>query len=192
METPPFTFDNPTDLAQLLERDDIWVGKAKRVAAKEFLGSGHESLDGVLSGGWPTGSLLEICQQGSLSAEWVLLGAPLAKEHRPIFLLNPPMLPFCPALVEMGIDLNRLYIVRTANKIAFVNAFVELARSSECGALLAWQPKESLTYTELRKCLFPIPPIGRSEGKLSCKLTLGSWCPASGLKTLDFQAARHA
>lgn len=153
METPPFTFDNPINLAQLLERDDIWVGQSKRAISKEFAKSGFEVVDNALAGGWPTGSLLEICQQGSLSAEWILFAAPLAQETRPIFLLNPPMLPFVPALVEMGIDLNRLYIIRTANKISFVNAFVELARSSQCGALLAWQPKESLTYTELRKCL---------------------------------------
>ena len=153
METPPFIFDNPTDLAQLLERDDIWVGQSKRAVSQGFASSGFEGLDNTLAGGWPTGSLLEVCQQGSLSAEWLLFAGPLAHEHRPIFLLNPPMLPFCPALAEMGIDLNRLYIVRTLNKISFVNAFVELARSSQCGALLAWQPKESLTYTELRKCL---------------------------------------
>lgn len=155
MEIPPTEhIQNPVSLDQLLGRGDIWVGRAKRAVTRSTVSSGDKSLDNLLLGGWPLGSLLEICQQSMTGAEWILLSASLvAQGTRPIFLLNPPMIPFGPALVEMGIDLNRVYVVRSDNKTSFVNAFVELARASQCCALLAWQPKESLTYTELRKFL---------------------------------------
>ncbi len=155
MGIPP-TDNLPTSaiLNQLLGRGDIWVGCAKQTVARNTVSSGVELLDTMLLGGWPLGSLLEICLQGATGAEWILLSKSLAAQgSRPIFLLNPPMIPFGPALVEMGIDLNRVFVVRTDNKVSFVNAFVELARASHCSALLAWQPKESLTYTELRKFL---------------------------------------
>ena len=155
MEIPPTdNIHTSAILNQLLGRGDVWVGRAKQAVARNTLSSGIELLDTLLVGGWPLGSLVEICLQGTTGAEWILLSKSLAAQGaRPIFLLNPPMIPFGPALVGMGIDLNRVFVIRTDSKASFVNAFVELGRASQCGALLAWQPKESLTYTELRKFL---------------------------------------
>lgn len=153
METPPIEPQNPVSLDNLLGRGDIWVGQAKRSLAKATVASGHDELDRVLTGGWPVGSLLEVCQEGSLHAEWPLLGSAIANQSGSIFLIDPPLVPFGAALVELGIDLNRLYIVRTGSKALFVNTVVELAKSSQCGALLAWQPKGTLLYAELRKIL---------------------------------------
>jgi protein ImuA len=152
METPPTNdIQNPVDLGHLFDRGDIWVGQAKRSAIRSTVSSGNASLDEALSGGWPLGSLVEICQHTTVSAEWTLFAAAMSQQSRPVFLLNPPMVPFSAAIVDLGIDLNQVYVLRTTNKASFVNAFVELARASQCGALLAWQPEEPLTYTELRK-----------------------------------------
>jgi len=153
METPPIEPQNPVSLDNLLGRGDIWVGQAKRSVAKATIASGNNELDKVLAGGWPLGSLLEICQEGSLHAEWSLLASALANQSGSIFLIDPPFVPFGATLAELGIDLNRLYIVRTSSKALFVSAVVELAKSSQCGALLAWQPKGILLYAELRKIL---------------------------------------
>jgi len=154
METPPTNdIQTPINLDHLLGRGDIWLGGNRQPQLRTAVSSGNELLDEALSGGWPTGSLLEMCQKGAVGCEWLLLHqALLAQRYKPIFLLNPPFVPFAPALIDLGFDLDRIYMVRTKNKTEFVNAFVELARASQCGALLAWQPKEGLSYTELRKC----------------------------------------
>ena len=160
METPPIEPQTSVSLDHLLGRGDIWMGQAKRSTAKVTVSSGNDELDRALAGGWPVGSLLEVCQEGSLHAEWPLLASAIGNQGGAIFLIDPPMIPFGATLVELGIDLSRVYIVRTASKALFVSAFVELAKSSQCGALLAWQPKESLLYNELRKIL-----LACSDGK---------------------------
>ena len=153
METPPTNdIQAPVNLDHLLGRGDIWLGRNKQPQLHVVISSGNELLDAALLGGWPSGSLLEMCQRGPVGCEWLLLhSALLTQSSKPIFLLNPPFVPFAPALVDLGFDLDRIYLVRTKTSTEFVNAFVELARSSQCGALLAWQPKDGLTYTELRK-----------------------------------------
>jgi protein ImuA len=75
-------------------------------------------------------------------------------------LLNPPTLPFAPGLIQAGIDLDRLLVVAAEKKADFLASFTELARADICTALLAWQPKHNLSYTELRKC-----QLACSEGK---------------------------
>jgi protein ImuA len=50
-------------------------------------------------------------------------------------------------------DLERLLVVETHNKADFLASFIELTRSQACDAVLAWQPKQALNYTDLRKCL---------------------------------------
>jgi len=69
-----------------------------------------------------------------------------------LVLLNPPAIPFAPALIQSGIPLNQLLVVESRNKQDFIACFIEFTRSAHCLALLAWQTPYSLNYTELRKC----------------------------------------
>lgn len=159
---------NPPSLEQLLQRGDIWRGQSKHVAPHTALETGHEDLnDGLLQRGWPLASLVEICQTGALNGpgypgghtsavsqgEWLLL-APALRQLADGYtvLLNPPALPFAAGLIQMGIDLDRLLVVTTETKTDFLASFTELVRTDICVALLAWQPRPGLNYTELRKC----------------------------------------
>lgn len=118
--------------------------------------TGHEALNQrLLQQGWPVGSLVEVCQENACGqGEWLLLGPALSRvTEGQIILLNPPALPLAQGLLQAGVDVNRLLVVKVEHKRQFLSSFVELARSASCSTLLAWSPKQPLTYTELRKCL---------------------------------------
>ncbi|SMF05116.1 hypothetical protein SAMN02745866_00400 [Alteromonadaceae bacterium Bs31] len=144
-------------LDQLLQRDDIWRGHSQRFSNRESVDTGFPLLNQyLLNTGWPCNSLIELCQASAGSGDWLLFSPAmktLLTEHRGhAVLLNPPSLPFAQGLMQAGIPLQQLLVVHTTNKADFVVSFVELARASCCSLLLAWQPKQALTYTELRKC----------------------------------------
>jgi cell division inhibitor SulA len=115
--------------------------------------------------------LVEVCQPGALQGpantgatsqgEWLLFAPSLhqLKEGYTV-LLNPPATPFAPSLIQAGIDLDRLLIVEAEKKADFLASFTELARADICVAIMAWQPKQNLNYTELRKC-----QLACSDGK---------------------------
>lgn len=151
--TPP---ENPIPpIEQLLERGDIWRGHEQRFASQTAVDTGYpEFNEELLFKGWPVSSLIEVCQQNLTHSEWLLITPALLKTSGGyIVLLNPPALPFCQALIQAGIDLERVLVVRAEKKTDFLACFFELARASACDVILAWQPRQALSYTELRKCL---------------------------------------
>lgn len=154
----PVPPDNPPlgspNLQQLLCRQDIWRGKSQRLAVSPLTrDTGYSELNRTLLGnGWPSASLTEVCQQGFVQSEWLLLTPALRNTQGLIVLLNPPCVPFAQALIKAGIDLERVLIVESANKADFLFSFLELVRTHACEVVLAWQPRQPLSYTELRKC----------------------------------------
>jgi protein ImuA len=151
----PVPPDHPlaVDLEQLLCRRDIWRGHSHRAQLPETRDTGYDQLNArLLGGGWPLGSLTEVCQQGFVQSEWFLLTQALVDTPGLVVLLNPPFVPFAQALIKTGVDLDRVLVVESSNKADFLFSFIELTRATSCEALLAWQPPQSLSYTELRKC----------------------------------------
>jgi protein ImuA len=140
-----------TALEQLLLREDTWLGHSQRFTSRSTLATGYEALDDMLlNQGWPLGSLIEVCQP-ERHGEWQLFLPALREISGLVVLVNPPATPFSQALIQAGIDLERLIVVTASEKDHFLTSFLELARAS-VGALLAWQPMR-LSYTEIRKCL---------------------------------------
>lgn len=165
MNTTP-TDTSDINLEQLLNRSDIWRGDSRAFVPQLAVDSGYADLNAsLLNSGWPTRSLVEVCQRGLNQQEWQLLSPALKVGTGYIVLLNPPALPFCQALIQWGIDLERIIIVQITNKADFLASFVELARSESCEVLLAWQQHQTLSYTELRKCL-----LATNEGAGLCVL----------------------
>ena len=148
-------------LDQLLCREDIWRGKHNHFSSGQAVATGHGNLDALLlHRGWPRGTLIEICQQ-PFQGEWQLfLPSLLSLDSGLIVLLNPPTEPFSQALIQAGVDLDRLVVINAGEKSQFLRCFRELARTGNCAALLAWQPEAYFTYTELRKCL-----LAAADGK---------------------------
>lgn len=141
-------------LEQILRRSDIWRGRSHGFTPRPALKTGHDRLDlDLLHGGWPRGGLIEVCQH-QFQGEWLLF-TPALRSLEPglIVLLNPPAEPFSQALIQAGVDLDRLVVVDAPAKEQFLACFTELARAGGCSAVLGWQPPDNLSYTEMRKCL---------------------------------------
>jgi len=150
----PSPSSSSSTLDQILSRQDVWRGHRHRGAPHNCIDSGYAALNAeLLQGGWPAGTLIEICQK-TFQGEWQLFFPALRTQSSGlIVLLNPPAEPFCQAFIQAEINLERLLVINAPNNSQFLHCFTELARSNNCGAVLAWQPNKGLTYTDLRKCL---------------------------------------
>ncbi|HEY3699069.1 MAG TPA: translesion DNA synthesis-associated protein ImuA [Spongiibacteraceae bacterium] len=145
---------NPS-LQQLLQRPDVWRSRDRRLLASD--GSGHatgfSALDRHLYGsGWPRGALTELVLAQSGIGELELLTPLLADIGRQQLLqvwINPPFIPYAPALLQNGIALDSLLIVRSEPR-HLLWACEQALRSAACGAVLYW-PAAQPSYAELRK-----------------------------------------
>ncbi len=143
-----------TGLEQIMLRGDTWRGELPATVSVSGVDTGFSILNQALATkGWPSKGLIEVCQLGFSHQEWHLFTPTLRDTEGLIVLVNPPMLPFAHALINAGIDIDRLRIVRSSRAEDFVSSIVELCRTPVCAALLAWQQDLRLTYTDLRKCL---------------------------------------
>jgi hypothetical protein len=145
-------------LDQLLRRPDIWRGHAHHFSAGGTAGAstGYAELDGaLLHRGWPYGALTEICQ-ATYQAEFTLLSPGILLSPGYVVLLNPPSQPFVHALIQRGIDLDRLVVVEAASRSEFLGCYTELARASSCSTVVGWQPREAMTYTDVRRCALAV------------------------------------
>ncbi|MFT5083637.1 MAG: protein ImuA [Lentisphaeria bacterium] len=153
--TPQHTLTSSPTLEQLLRRQDIWRGHSKVFIKQPSVATGHEGLDAVLQHkGWPKGCLIEVCQRYH-ACEWLLfhpgINALAAASNGHTVLINPPALPYLAGLQQMNIATQHLLVVQTTSAQEFITSFTELSKCTACCAVLAWQPKQALSYTELRK-----------------------------------------
>jgi hypothetical protein len=104
--------------------------------------SGFAALDAVLpGGGWPVGAITELMPAVSGIGELSVLLPALAcltRAGRYLALIAPPYLPYPPALLRHGVQLERLLLVRTADPTAALWAAEQLLRCPAFGAVLAW------------------------------------------------------
>lgn len=134
-------------LDKLVNQGAVWRGAGGRHA--DCLASGREELDRLLGGGWPRGALVELLGEGC-SGLGLLLPA-LARLHGEggwLAWVNPPHLPYAPALAARGLRLERCLLLRGA--VAEVPWATEQAlRSGSCAAVLAWPDR--LTDAQVRR-----------------------------------------
>jgi len=163
MTHPPSTHINLeksralASLDDVLRRNDVWRGHSQAFVSQEVIDTGHEALNKLLlHGGWPQGSLIELGQL-RFAGLWFLL-SPAVKalmqgmRGAVLALLNPPAEPCAVNLLQTPLALDDVLLIRPQTKSDFVASFVELAKSPACIMLMAWPPKQALSYAELRKC----------------------------------------
>lgn len=130
----------PTGIEQLLAtRTDLWRGRGLTRMAAAGLGTGFATLDQALPwGGWPADGLTEILTEHPGSGLGLLLPLLVAASRgaRWLLLIDPPWLPYAPALAAHGLDLNRLVLVQAGADGAW--AMEQALRSGCCAAVLAW------------------------------------------------------
>jgi hypothetical protein len=110
------------------------------------LGTGHDELDARLpGGGWPAAALIEVLVDKSGLGEVQLFLPAMALRQQTavgetpwLVWIAPPYEPYAPALVQAGIDLKHLLIVRPASAMEGLWAAEEALRSGACAAVLLW------------------------------------------------------
>lgn len=132
----------------------MWRAPELSRAIDGVLPTGYSALDGELpGGGWPYGSLVEVVQATPGRHAWQLLLPALAhathEEGNPVVLVNPPHLPFGPALAAQGLAPDRLLSVQARNAQAALWASEQALRCADVAALLAWLPR--CRATDLRR-----------------------------------------
>ncbi|MDB6061637.1 MAG: cell division inhibitor SulA [Verrucomicrobiaceae bacterium] len=140
---------NPS-LQRLLQRPDLWRSRDYRSSGG--IATGFRELDRALYGGWPRAALTELLLDrpgiGELELLLPALSA-LSREQLSQVWINPPFVPYAPALARAGIGPESLLIVRTEPKQQLW-ACEQALRCAAVGAVLYW-PSQPLRYAELRK-----------------------------------------
>jgi len=145
-----------TSLEQLLRRPDIWRGHSNTFSKVPTVDSGYPALNQALQHqGWPLSCLIEVCQSYH-ACEWWLFHPAIRSQisdntSQYLALLNPPALPFISGLKQLNIPSKQMIVVQATTLQEFVTCFIELGRSKVCSIVFAWQPNQTLTYTQLRK-----------------------------------------
>ncbi len=123
----------------LLAERRLWRGQASPLPAARQP-TGVTALDALLpAGGWPDAALSELLPAHDGVGELSLLLPTLARlthAGRPVVIVDPPYLPYLPALARAGVDVARVHVVDGHGEGAW--AAEQCLRSQACGAVLAW------------------------------------------------------
>jgi len=130
----------------------LWKGR-QASHGQRALPSGHASLDSHLPGrGWPLGALSELISTNPGLGEFRLLFpvlASLGSQGQWVILVDPPWIPYPPALQGQGLLLERLLLVRTRGGRESLWACEQALRNGRGGAVLAWP--EQIGFARLRR-----------------------------------------
>ncbi len=142
-----------SSLGEILHRGLVWRGGRLTGTATSCVPSGFSSLDAELpGGGWPTGVLTELMPEHEGIGELRALGpalAEIAAKGHCLAWVDPPYLPYAPALHAAGIDLSKIMIIKARYQKDSLWAMEQALQSGACGAVLAWPGK--VTFTQLRR-----------------------------------------
>jgi hypothetical protein len=153
-------------LRKLLKSPHIWRPGDISAAGHSHVPSGFTELDRQLGGGWPVGTLTEILpgspgigelglvlpaltclsgngmrQNNSLAATNPGRAAPHVQgvsQPNHLVWIAPPYIPYAPALIQHGLDISRVLVVRCARQVDGLWAMEQALRSSVCIAVLGW------------------------------------------------------
>ncbi|MGA1372429.1 MAG: translesion DNA synthesis-associated protein ImuA [Pseudomonadales bacterium] len=157
-----------TGLSHLLQHPALWrAGQLLHTVSAHP--SGYPLLDKHLpSGGWPKAGLTELLLDTVGIGELRLL-APLirhltATEPRWVIWIDPPFVPYAPALAGLGIMLERLLIVHTQTHEEALWALEQASRSGACSLALAWLDERRLKTQQTRRLQF----AALQGGTLAC------------------------
>ncbi len=106
-------------------------------------------------GGWPRAGLAEVLHAQPGLGELRLLAPALADlseaEDRWIAWINPPAIPYAPALGRFGIRTDRLLMIHPKSHRDALWAAEQAARSGTCSTVLIWLDDNRLKHAETRR-----------------------------------------
>jgi len=142
---------NPAALDTLLKtQPSVWRGR-DRYAVEAAIPTGFAALDKALPAqGWSIGGVTELLLEQQGIGELSLLLPALRyvigceKDNKSwAALINPPHIPYAPALSNAGLALDRLLIVNSGDDINTLWAAEQTLRSGLFGAVVVWVQKSS-------------------------------------------------
>ena len=136
------------NLNQLLQHPAIWRAadtarsRQCRQQQTDTLPSGFSALDQALpAGGLPTDNVAEILCPHWGCGETELLSSALAllsQQSRWLVWVNPPWLPYAPALQQQGIQLENTLVVHCRDDQSILWAMEQCLSSGACSAVQGW------------------------------------------------------
>ncbi|MEZ5561092.1 MAG: translesion DNA synthesis-associated protein ImuA [Pseudomonadales bacterium] len=155
MTTPDAPEPAVANLRNLLQHPDL-LRAGQLHGAPETLSSGFAALDAELPGhGWPRAGLAEFLL-GTTGVGELRLLAPLMRtlsqqEVRWIAWINPPFIPYAPALQALGIDVGKVLLIHAREHKEALWALERASRSGTCSMALAWLDERQLKLTDTRR-----------------------------------------
>jgi hypothetical protein len=142
------------ELDALLKHPQLWRADQLEVA-RDGLKTGFTNLDTALHGtGWPKAGLMELLGDQPGIGELRLLApalSALSAEQRWISWVNPPHIPYAPALEALGIEVAKVLLVHPRNHRDALWALEQALKSGTCSSVLAWLDEGQLKQTDLRR-----------------------------------------
>ncbi|NVJ59946.1 MAG: translesion DNA synthesis-associated protein ImuA [Gammaproteobacteria bacterium] len=143
-----------SSINQLLKNPALW--QAARVEThRPSHPTGFEKLDVQLcDGGWPQGAVTELLLPTDGTGELRLLLPALSKLSRQqgyIVFVDPPFLPYAPALNKQGLNLNKLLVIRSKKLEQSIWATYQALTSQSCSAVVTWLTGKAAYKNEIRK-----------------------------------------
>ena len=151
---------------KLLANPHIWKQGSVRTGRTAPLASGFNELDAWLDGGWPGAAITELLLTGEGIGELRLVLPALQKlqqvsasysntgargqvrqvqarqvrvpGQQQLCWVNPPYIPYAPALARHGLDLSQLLVVQPESAVDALWAMDQALRSRACAAVLGW------------------------------------------------------
>ncbi len=133
----------------------LWRARQLDLPRPESQPTGYQALDQTLAaGGWPRQGLVELLLPRPGIGELRLLAPALAKlsqQSRWLLWVNPPQLPYAPALAAMGIDISKILMVHTKQHQDALWTLEQALKSGTCAAALGWLDERQLDNSRLRR-----------------------------------------
>lgn len=126
------------DLQDLLRHPAVW--RAGAASPAPGVATGWTALDGVLPGGWPRAALTELIaphRGGALRLVLPVLARFTQRGEWAAFVA-PPHVPYAPGLVQAGLALERLLVVRAGDGGTSAWAAEQGLRAGSLAALCWW------------------------------------------------------
>lgn len=177
------------ELAGLLEHPELWrAGQLNRPA--DTITSGFAGLDEHLpGGGWPRAGLAELLLATSGVGELRLL-VPLMRtlsreQNRWVAWINPPFIPYAPALEALGVDIGKILLIHPKTHQEALWSLERASRSGTCSLAFAWLNERQLKLKDTRR----LQLAARQGRTLACLFRPEEAAAANSMAELRLQVA---